>query len=147
MDDTFRPPSEDELAWLRQAEERINDFLYEYYFDEEGEGRLDHSEADLGKAQEVLENEGFGPEQELELVSLGAVLGNVFAANTPMRWAVVTNEFGTNLGLRHPETGFVLYPLWMIVKRVEQGRAVDIPALYWSFVRDLGLAPGGSDRA
>ena len=42
-------------------------------------------------------------------MDLGAVLGNVFAANTPMQWAVVTNEFGTNLALRHPETGFVLY--------------------------------------
>jgi len=139
MADTFRVLSKDELTWLRQAEERINGILYEYYFDEEGEGRLDHSEADLDKAQKVLENEGFGAQQELELLSLGAVLGNVFVANTPMRWAVVSNEFGTNLGLRHPESGFVLYPLSMVVKRAEQGRAVDIPTLYRSFVRDLGL--------
>jgi hypothetical protein len=143
MGDAFRLPSEEELAWLHQAEERINAFLYEYYFDEEGEGRLDHSEDDLDRAQAVLENEGFGPAHELELLSLGAVLGNVFAANTPMQWAVITNEFGTHLGLRHPDTGFALYPISMVVKRVEQGRMVDIPALYRSFVHDLGLA--GSD--
>jgi hypothetical protein len=140
MDDAFRPLSEEEWAWLHSAESRINGFLYEYYFDEEGEGRLDHSEVDLRKAQEVLENESFGPEHERELVALGAVLGNVFAANTPMQWSVVTNEFGTHLALRHSGTGFVLYPLAMIVKRIEDGRVVDIPALYWSFLRDLGLA-------
>jgi hypothetical protein len=140
MDDAFRPLSEEEWSWLRSAEERIKRFLYEYYFDEEGEGQLDHSEADLRKAQEVLENEGFGPEHQSELVALGAVLGNVFAANTPMQWAVVTNEFGTHLALRHPTTKFVLYPIAMVAKRVEDGRAVDIPVLYRSLVRDLGLA-------
>lgn len=139
MSDPFQPLSKEELDWLRKAEERINDFLYEYYFDEEGEGRLDHSETDLKKAQEVLMNEGFDATQEIELQALGAVLGNVFVANTPMRWAVITNEFGINLGLRHPETGFVLYPLTMVLKRVEEGRRVDIPQLYQSFVRDLGL--------
>ncbi len=142
MADGFRAPTEAELSWLGQAEERINNYLYEYYFDEEGEGSLDHSERDLAKAQKVLENECFGPGQEAALLSLGAVLGNVFTANTPMQWSVVTNEFGTNLGLRHPETGFVLYPLSMIVKRVEQGRVVDIPALYRSLVSDLNLGAG-----
>jgi hypothetical protein len=139
MADAFRPPSAAELTWVHLAEERVSGFLYEYCFDKEVKVRLDHSEADLMKAQEVLENEGFGPEHEHELLALGAVLGNVFAANTPMQWSLVTNEFGSNLALRHPETGFVLYPLAMIVKRIEQGRVVDIPGLYRSFVRDLGL--------
>lgn len=142
MSDSFRPPNDAERAWLERAEEQINGFLYGYYFDEEGEGRLDRTETDLEKAQEVFENEGFGPAQQQELLALGAVLGNVLVANTPMRWAVVTNSFGTHLGLRHPETGFVLYPLSMILKRVEGGREVDIPALYRAFVSDLGLAPG-----
>lgn len=141
MSNDVRPPDDAEYAWLRQAEERINGYLAEYYFDEEGEGRLDRTEDDLDKAQEVFENEKFTAAQEPELIALGAVLGNVLVANTRMEWAVITNEFGTNLGLRHPANGLVLYPLSMIIKRVEAGRVVDIPALYRTFVTDLGLAP------
>src|SRR5688572_3361782 len=122
MSDAVRPPDDHEYSWLQQAEERVNAFLACYYFGEEGEGRLDRTENDLKKAQEVFENEGFTADQEQELLALGAVLGNVFAANTRMEWAVVSNEFGTNLGLWHPDTGFVLYPLSMILKRVEAGR-------------------------
>lgn len=142
MSDTIRPPDDPEYDWLHQAVERVNGYLAGYYFDEESEGRLDRTGADLRKAQEVFEKEGFTADDRQELLALGAVLGYVFAANTRMEWAVITNEYGTNLGLWNPDTGFVLYPLSMILKRVEDGRAVDIPALYRSFVDDLGLAPG-----
>jgi len=143
MDDDVRPLDDAEYDWLKSAVDRINSYLAKYYFDEEGEGRLDRTERDLKKAQEVFENERFTAAQKSELLALGAVLGNVLATNTRMEWAVVTNEFGTNLGLWHPDTGFVLYPLSMIVKRVEVGRTVDIPALYRSFVADLGLSSSG----
>jgi hypothetical protein len=133
MPDEVREPTPQELDWIRRAEERINRYLYRYYFDEDGEGRLDHTEGDLRKAQEVFDNEEFTADQLIDLQCLGAVLGNIFVDQTPMRWMVVTNEFGTNLALRHPDTGFVLYPLSMISKRVEDGREIDIPALHESF--------------
>jgi hypothetical protein len=140
MADAVRPPTEEELAWLRWAEERVNKYLYRYSFDEEGEGRLDHTERDLQKIQEVFAIEEFSAIKEFtadqlrDMYCLGAALGNVLVAQTPMRWAVVTNEFGTNLAIHHQKTGFTLYPITMISKRVEGGRKVDVPALYRSFV-------------
>jgi hypothetical protein len=136
MNDEVLPPSEDDLVWLQQAEAHIVQLLIARYDDV----HLEHSEADLQLAQRLLDDNAVRREDTLELQCLGVMLGNVFAANTSMRWAGVENEFGKMLALHSDEIKFMLYPLTMISKRVEDGRKVDMPGLYRSFVNDLGLA-------
>jgi hypothetical protein len=135
MDDQVRNPSKDDRDWLGRAEQHILGLLRKQY----SEVALDHTEKDLHLAQRLLDDKAVGRKHALELQCLGIVLGNVFAANTSMQWARVVNEFGDQLALHSREIGFTLYPLTMISKRVEDRRQVDMPALYRSFVADLGL--------
>ncbi len=67
------------------------------------------------------------------------MLGNVFTARTEFRWASVTNEYGLLLAIHSNRAGFTLYPITMIAKRIEDGRHIDVPALYRSLINDLGL--------
>jgi hypothetical protein len=136
MSDEIRPPSEEKWQWLEQAEQYVLQLLRRRY----GNVVLDHSQADLRLAQRLIDDDAVGPDQVLELQCLGVILGNVFASQTSMQWSFVTNEFGAMLALHSPEIGFTLYPLTMISKRVEDRREVDMPALYLSFVADLGLS-------
>lgn len=135
MDDIIRPPSDDDWSWLDQAEQHILGVLRHHY----GDVNLTHSSNDLLVAQRLVNDKLLNADQLLELQCLGVILGNVFAAHTSMQWAVVTSEFGEMLALHSEEIGFTLYPLTMISKRMEQGRHIDIPGLYRSFVADLGL--------
>jgi hypothetical protein len=137
MSDDIQPPSDDDWDWLRRAEAHILQFLRDHY----GDVNLDHAEADLHLAQRVIDDKAVRTTDTLELQCLGVVLGNVFATHTSMQWAFVSNEFGNMLALHSKKNAFTLYPLTMISKRVEDGRKIDIPLLYHSFVSDLGLSP------
>jgi hypothetical protein len=138
MKDQVSPLTEDDWDWLHRAEEHVLQLLGERY----GDVSLTHTETDLHLAQRLINDKAVTREQTLELQCLGVVLGNVFASQTSMKWAVVSNEFGTMMALHSSAIKFSLYPLTMISKRMEGGRKVDIPQLYDSFVADLGLSPG-----
>ena len=138
MNDEVYPLSDTDWDWLRRAEQHIFQLLKDRY----GDVSLNHTEADLQLAQRLIDDKAVNRKQILELQCLGVLLGNVFAAQTSMQWAVVSNEFGTMLALHSPEIGFTLYPLTMISQRVEDNRKVNIPTLYHSFIADLGLSDG-----
>jgi len=136
MSDTVDPPSAKHIEWLTNAEQHILHILRKNY----GDVRLDHTEADLRLGQRLIEDGVLDASQTLELQCLGGVLGNVFAAQTSMHWAVVTNNYGTLLAIHDAGIGLTLYPLQMISQRIEDGREVDMPLLYRSFVSDLSLS-------
>jgi len=136
MKDQVDSPSAEKIKWLAEAEHHILRILRERY----GDLQLDHTEADLHLGQRLIDDEAFDSEQKLELQCLGVLLGNVFSTQTSMRWATVTNNYGTLLALHDPSIGFTLYPIQMISQRIEDGREVNMPQLYRSFVHDLNLA-------
>jgi hypothetical protein len=136
MNDEVHPPSKEQSDWLEQAEAHILHLLRHNY----GNVALNHSEADLQLAQRLIDEKEVGPSDTLELQCLGVMLGNVFATNTSMQWAEVSNEFGTMLAIHSEQIGFTLYPLTMISKRVEEGRDLDLLGLYRTFVNDLRLS-------
>ncbi len=135
MSDKVDPLPADKAKWLADAERHILEILVQKY----GAVRLDHTEADLLLCQRLIDDHVFNARQTLELQCLGVVLGNVLDTQTTMRWAVVTNNYGTRLALHDPKIGFTLYPVEMISQRVEDGRTVIMPQLYQTFVHDLGL--------
>jgi hypothetical protein len=135
--DTVQTPSDDHRVWLRQAEDHVLGLLRRHL----GDVSLNRREADLNLVQRALDGGFVGRGDELELQCLGVVLGNVFDATTEMKWAEVTNEYGRLLALHAPRIGVTLYPVQMIGNRVEDGRSVDVPALYRSLVHDLALSP------
>jgi hypothetical protein len=121
--------SPDDLAWLQRAEDHISRLLQTRY----EEAQLNRTQADLILRQRLIDERRIKPEQVLEAQCIGFVLGNVIASHTPKKWKRVKNEYGDMLALVDPATGFTLYPLTMITKRLDGRREVDLPALY----RDL----------
>jgi hypothetical protein len=100
---------------------------------------LKHDEQDLEKVQFMLDDEVYEAGRSDELLGFGVILGNVFHAQTSMKWATVTNNYGRLIAVHDPAIAFTLYPIQMIVQRVEDGRKVDALLLYRSFVNDLKI--------
>ncbi len=136
MSDKVEPPPQDNVKWLASAEQHILSILRDNY----GAIQLDRTEADLLVGQRLVDDQVFDAQQLLEWQCLGVLLGNVFAAQTSMQWAAVTNNYGMLLALHDPGIAFTLYPIQMISQRAESGRVIDIPQLFRSMVDDLNLS-------
>src|SRR5262245_28987236 len=123
-------PGQADLARLAECEATVLRLLKSRY----PEAALNHDEGDLKWLQRLVDDKAIRPNQAHELQCLGAVLGQVFAAKTPLKWVVVDDEFGRTLALQYPKTSVVVFPLTMISKRVEDGRDVDVMSLYQTVV-------------
>jgi len=91
-----------------------------------GTPKLTKSIADLGPLQHLIDDKVFAKAQTYELQSLGVAFGDVLAAELPLRWVMVTDEYGTDPTLRFKETTVQINALTMISKRVETGEVVDL---------------------
>ncbi len=91
---------------------------------------LKHSKEDFPFLQKVIDEKVFRSDQTYELQCLGIALGQIFAAETPLRWVMVEDEYGRDPALQYPDTTLRVFPLTMISKRVEQGREVDVADLF-----------------
>jgi Domain of unknown function (DUF3806) len=94
-----------------------------------GTPALTRTSMDLGILQSLLDDHAFSKSQTYELQCLGVVFGDVLASMLPVRWVIVTDEFGTDPTLRLKDTTIQLNALTMIAKRVEDGVAVDVSDL------------------
>ena len=91
--------------------------------------RFQSAQGKLEALRSILEG-GFGPENAWELQALGVVLGDAFVQELGYRWIIVEDEYGRDPALAVPGKSVVLYPLTMISKRVQKGRAVDVLELF-----------------
>jgi hypothetical protein len=135
--DLVEPLSADDRLWLERAESHILSLLTSKL----GDVSLSRGPNDLALVQQALDGAAVRRGDDLGQQCLGVVLGNVFDGSTEMKWAMVTNDYGRLMALHSSRLGFTLYPLQMIVKRVESGERFEVAALYQSFVHDLGLRP------
>lgn len=91
---------------------------------------LKHSKTDFPLLQKLIDEKALRPDQTYELQCLGIALGQVFAAETPLRWVMVEDEYGRDPALQYPDTTILLFPLTMISKRIEKGQEVDVADLF-----------------
>ncbi|HEU4338447.1 MAG TPA: DUF3806 domain-containing protein [Planctomycetota bacterium] len=87
---------------------------------------LTKTTADLAVLQRLLDDRAFAKSQTYELQCLGVVLGDVLADELPLRWVMVTDEYGTDPTLRFRDSTIQFNALTMISKRVEKDEAVDV---------------------
>ena len=136
MPDAVETLTESDRQWLTELEQhglkRLRDYLGDNI-------KLVREVADLKRVQFMLDDGVFDAEGSDDLFSFGVILGNVFHAQTSMKWAVVINDFGRKIAVHDPAISFTLYPVQMIDKRVRDGREVQVLDLYQSFVRDLAI--------
>ncbi len=89
--------------------------------------RLQRSPADFAELQSLIDAQLVHKTDTWGLQALGVVFGDALqAADTPLAWCEVTDEFGTDPTLRIGSTFYQVNALTMISKRVERGEAVDV---------------------
>ena len=94
-----------------------------------GTAHLTRTKSDLPILQHLIDDKVFNKSQTYELQSLGVALGDVLASELPLRWVMVTDEYGTDPTLRFKETTLQINALTMISKRVERDEPVSVPEL------------------
>ncbi len=91
-----------------------------------GTTALTRTKRDLPILQNLINDRVFKRSQTYELRSLGVAFGDVLASELPLRWVLVTDEFGTDPTLRFKETTIQINALTIISKRVERDEPVSV---------------------
>ena len=112
----IQPVTGDDLVELRSFNDQSKEFLYTYL----GSGIPPTLESyDLAferwQASELPEHTS---KQVIDI--LGGVLGNYCIDNLDMEWVIVTDEFGTDYGVRHLKSEVMAFPFSSVVKRIEK---------------------------
>ncbi|MGO8929131.1 MAG: DUF3806 domain-containing protein [Limisphaerales bacterium] len=107
-----------------------------------GTPSLAKTKADISVLQRLLDDKAFAKSQTYELQCLGVALGDILATELPLRWVMVTDEYGTDPTLRFKDSTIQVNVLTMISKRVERDEAVDIADL----VRQSGVSVAQMER-
>lgn len=87
---------------------------------------LTRTKKDLLILQRLLDDKAFKKSQTYELQCLGVVFGDVLTSEFPLRWVMVTDEYGTDPTLRFKNSSTNINALTMISKRVEKDEPVDV---------------------
>jgi hypothetical protein len=90
---------------------------------------LTGTKSDLPVLQRLVDDKVFKKSQTYELQCLGVALGDVLTSELPLRWVMVTDEYGTDPTLRFKKTTLQINALTMISKRVERDAHVDASEL------------------
>lgn len=94
-----------------------------------GTSNLTKTAADLSVLQRLIDDKVFRKTQTYELQSLGIAFGDVLATELPLRWVMVTDEYGTDPTLRFKATTVQINALTMISKRIEKDEKVNLSEL------------------
>jgi hypothetical protein len=94
-----------------------------------GTAKLTGTMSDLPVLQKLIDDHAFEKTQTYELQSLGVAFGDVLASQLPLRWVMVTDEFGTDPTLRLRNTTLQIDALTMISRRIERAEPVDLAYL------------------
>ena len=84
---------------------------------------------DLHILQKLVDDKVFSKSQTYALQCLGVVFGDVLSSQLQLKWAMITDEYGTDPTLRFKDSSLNVNALTMISKRVERDEAVDLSKL------------------
>jgi Domain of unknown function (DUF3806) len=121
----FSELSQDDIARLDRQRAIIAAAIKQRY----GVPALRKNASDLAVLQRLIDDKAFAKTQTYELQSLGVAFGDVLASELPLRWVMVTDEYGTDPTLHFKNTTLQINALTMISKRVERGESVDLDDL------------------
>jgi hypothetical protein len=76
----------------------------------------------------VLSAKRIAVDQASEIMVLGTVFGDAFAANPDFQWVVVNEDKRT--AVRHKTTGLLINAHEILAKRLERGEPIDVHAIY-----------------
>jgi hypothetical protein len=91
-----------------------------------GTPALTRTRSDLPVLQRLIDERVFNKAQTYELQCIGVALGDVLASELPLRWVMVTDEFGTDPTLRFKQMTLQVNALTIISKRIERDEQVSV---------------------
>jgi Domain of unknown function (DUF3806) len=91
-----------------------------------GTPALTRTRSDLPVLQRLIDERVFNKAQTYELQCLGVALGDVLASELPLRWVMVTDEFGTDPTLRFKQMTLQVNALTIISKRIDRDEQVSV---------------------
>jgi Domain of unknown function (DUF3806) len=94
-----------------------------------GTPSLTKTKSDLVVLQRLVDDQVFNKTQTYELQCLGVAFGDVLASEFPLRWVMVTDEYGTDPTLRYKKMLLQINALTMISKRIERNEHVNLRQL------------------
>jgi Domain of unknown function (DUF3806) len=104
-----------------------------------GNALLTRQKSDLAILQRLIDDQVFDRTQTYELQCLGVAFGDVLASEFPLKWVMVTDEYGTDPTLRYKMTSVQINALTMISKRIEKGERVTLSVLLKTTGEQLAL--------
>lgn len=90
---------------------------------------LTGTEEDMAELQRLVQEKVFSKTQLYEWQSLGVAFGDVLAKDHGLHWVVVDGERGKEPTLRFRNTTLEVNAVAMVVRRVEEGKIIDLPAM------------------
>ena len=116
---------DDEADWLESARSWMKG-----HFTENADEKYATIEGKLRLIATILEQGWIEPSETWKLQSLGIALGDALAQKLLLDWVTIDDEFGRQPALNWPGTSILAFPLTMISKRIEQGEALDVEAMF-----------------
>jgi len=90
---------------------------------------LTKTAGDLPALQRLIDDRAFNSTQTYELQSVAVAFGDVLSSEFPLRWVIVTDEYGTDPTLRFKSTSVQINARTMISKRIERNEIVNLGEL------------------
>lgn len=125
MDQTVSIPTDDDLERLEKQRALVAGYLNENSLE-----TFETAPGKLGTLRALLDAGVFSPDQTYELQCMGVVLGDAFVLQMGFHWIMVEDDGGRDPAIMYQDTSVILFPLTMISKRIEQGKAVDVFDLF-----------------
>jgi hypothetical protein len=133
MPEKFEALSAEDLAHLDDQLDHAGDLVFSITT-----ARLDGTLNDLSLLQRVLDSKAIEPEAEYSLLSMGLAFGRVFINHNPdYHWWMLEDEYGRDPVVRLKETGLMVSPNTMLLRRVEDGEEFEVVGLYEDMLEDL----------
>ena len=118
----FSPLSVEDARRLEKQRVLVAEVVREEY----GAVKLNKKKSDLPILQRRIDDHVFKKTQTYELQCLGVAFGDVLSDEFPLRWVMVTDEYGTDPTLRYKTTSVQINAITMISKRVERDEPVSL---------------------
>ena len=96
------------------------------HYEPDSEHKYDTVEGKIALLDGIIQNKWIEPSETVKLQSLGITLGDAFVQHLGFKWMSVEDEYGRDPAIVLEGTSIVLFPLTMILKRIERGDNVDV---------------------
>jgi hypothetical protein len=111
-----------EIDYIKGARGWINDILCRGF---KSEIRINGELKDIPTLHSLLSRGPFSRDLKSELITFGIAFGEIIANVIPMKWIVYEDDAGKDYALQYGDSNIFVFPLDMIVKRVEEGISVN----------------------